>query len=949
MTPNRIYQVTVEALESVLAPRVVSLVLREGLGKLGRTPADMVLEDVESVLTEPAFRHLQALMPPDQARSAVTSFLERIRSAIEEPAAAVPASAASGGADPADATAVSASPAARPAESEAAGAPADAAPRIEALRTALRPFNLYFDWPEVRKLRAQLQVAEQELSTGLDAGASLDDAAAQLLLVEQKLEDQLVLQARELGELEEAYAIVQSLGGPRVRRLEALIGQIRHAQRDRELAEAEVQRAASIARDLRKLMESSVAQPYADDAALPPADDTTTQPASSDDELAPVTIDAALLPPEVSERLRRLDLDAERKQLEALEARHAELLRYLPSLAEGFAHVRAALAQEQPVGDALAQLGQELDDAAHTQRSHLQQELDALAEQLEALRDDDDGSLERALRVTLDVLREGLPPHADVVALRALYRGALDRADERARREAEAHAYAESRRQQQRAALQRLSEAVERDTGETTPGLDAPRQRLHEALTGLRTAEAEERLDEIALERAHQAEQHWEHALAERADDHQERLRARLRELEARLTTLPDTPALRARRAALRREVSDSATGDQLSRTQVATLTSLVEQLQADASAELAQRLDLLGKEAGDVSQPRVLRALQEAARELQSGRFPDVARLRALVGEEREHARERHQIRWQRLQQARVRLEPAGVAGIPHFSEALDSARSALDAGRSADAALAAAEAALDQVEEQIGSRLASFGPRLDTALATFAQVALLNNDDVAAVRRVLTHLDSQRDALRRISPGLQHQLDRSLAEAEHLLEGLAQAYEATRAIADQLVAGKVLDDVLGAFDAFAAEPVDDPDPASEAGTAGWAVSAPLQTLLADFHGLDDVDAAAVVSEDGDVRAGDLSHLDVLSSTTALRSAVQAWRALGAGLDADEPQLIDLALGDSHALLTAVGHDSHALLVVRSGGAISALTARLREQRPALVSAVADAARGPS
>ena len=948
MTPNRIYQVTVEALESVLAPRVVSLVLREGLGKLGRAPADMVLEDVESVLTEPAFRHLQALMPADQARAAVTNFLERIRSQIEEPAAPPP-EAARDVAAAADAEAVSAPPGAGAEQGDTAGAPADAPPRIEAMRAALRPYNLYFDWPEVRKLRAQLQVAEQESSAGLDAGTSLDDAAAQLLLVEQKLEDQLVLQARELGELEEAFEVVQSLGGPRVRRLEALIGQIRHAQRDRELAEGELQRAASIARDLRKLMESSVAQPFADDAARPPADGIGVRPAASDDELAPVTIDAALLPPEVSERLRRLDLDAERKQLEALEASHAELLRYLPSLAEGFAHVRADLAQERPVGEDLARLGQELDDATRTQRSHLQQELDALAEQLEALRVDDDGSLERAVRVTLDVLREGLPPHADVVALRALHRGVLERADERARRQAEVHAHEESRRQQQRAALERLAEAVDRETGETTPGLDAPRQRLHAALAALRTAEAEERLDEAALERAHEAEQHWEHALAERADDHQERLRARLRELDARLTALPDTPALRARRAALRREVTDSATGDQLSRTQVATLTSLVEQLHADAGAELAQRLELLGKEAGDVSHPRVLRALQEAAGELQSGRFPDVTRLRALVGEEREHARERGQIRWQRLQQARVRLEPAGVAGIPHFSDALDVARSALDAGRSADAALAAAEAAREQVEAQIGRRLASFGPRLDTALTTFARVALLNNDDVAAVRRVLTHLDSQREALGRISPGLQHQLDRSLAEAEHLLEGLAQAYEATRAVADQLVAGKVLDDVLGAFDAFAAEPPDDPDPASQAATDGWQVSATLQALLADFHDLDDVDAVAVVSDDGVVRAGDLSHLDVLSSTTALRSAAQAWRALGAGLDADEPRLIDLTLGDGHALLTPVGHDSHALLVVRSGGAISALTARLREQRPALTNAVADAVRGLS
>ena len=949
MTPNRIYQATVEALESVLAPRVVSLVLREGLAELGRAPADMELDDVEAVLTEPAFRHLQALMPADQARAAVTSFIERIRAEVEGPPERPPHGSEGDGGAAHEAEPGSAPPAAGHGAGSPGGARAGAATRIETLRAALRPFNLYFDWPEVRKLRAQLQVAEQELSAGLDAGASLGDAAAQLQLVEQKLEDQLVLQARELAELEEAFEVVQSLGGPRVRRLEALVGQIRHAQRDRELADAEIQRAAGIARDLRKLMESSVAQPLADDAELPPADDAAAQPVASDDELAPVTIDATLLPPEVSERLRKLDLDAEGKQLGALEASQAELLRYLPSLAEGFAQLRAELAQGRTVGDAIDRLQHELDDATRTQRSHLQQELEELANQLETLRDEDDGSLERAVRVTRDVLREGLPPHADMVALRALHRGVLERADDRSRREAEAHAHEESRRQQQRAALERLGEAADRDPGEATPGLDEPRQQLQAALTALRAAEVEERLDESALERAHQAEQRWEHALAEHADDQGERLRARLRELDARLSRLPDTPALRARCAALRREMADAARGSGLSRTHVATLASLVEQLHADAGAALEQQLDHLAKEAGDVSHPSVLRALQDAARELQAGRFPDLVRLHALVSDERKQARERDHARWQRLQQARVRLEPAGVAGLQAFSSALDAAHSALDSGRSADALLAAAEAALEQVEAQVDSRLASFGPRLDAALTTFAQVSLLNNDDVAAVRRVLTHLDSQRDALARISPGLQHQLDRSLAEAEHLLEGLAEAYEATRAIADQLVAGRVLDDVLGAFDAFAAEPADEPDPANAAGTAPWQATAALQTLMAGFGDLDDVDAAAVVSEDGVVRVGDLSHLDVASSTAALRSALQAWRALGSGLDTDEPRLIDLALGDSHALLSPLGHDSHALLVVRSGGAISALATRLRGQQPVLANAVAEAARGSS
>ena len=122
----------------------------------------------------------------------------------------------------------------------------------------MRPFNLYFEWPEVQKLRAQVQLLESEQEAGREATSLVDDAEAQLQEVEQKLEDHLVLQARELGELQEAFEQVRTLGGAKVRRLESLVHHIGEAQAGRQLAPAEVERARRLARDLRKLMESSV-------------------------------------------------------------------------------------------------------------------------------------------------------------------------------------------------------------------------------------------------------------------------------------------------------------------------------------------------------------------------------------------------------------------------------------------------------------------------------------------------------------------------------------------------------------------------------------------------------------------------------------------------------------------------------------------------------------------
>lgn len=920
MPPNSVYQAIIAALESVLPPRVVSLVLREGLTQVGRTAADLRLEDVEPILTGPAFRRLQTTMSAEQARAAVEGFLASVPAAVE--AAPEETSTPPTGAAQADGDADS------------------GRARLEALRDALRPFNLYFDWPEVRKLRAQLQLAEEEVEANLDAGASLDEAHAQLEVVRQKLEDRLVIQARELAELEEAFEVVVSLGGPRVRRLDALIGQIRQAQRSREVAEAEIERAAGIARDLRKLMESSVAQPIAADDAIAPFAETTHDDAtpSSDDDLPAVSIDETQLPAEVSERLRRLDLEGEAKAVAQLADAHAELLRFLPHLERAFETARASIDAGRLLGDALESLRADLLEATQTQREHLSEEFAALEAQLDALQgDDDDGALERALRVAKGVLDDGLPSFADVTRVRELHDALLSRHAARQRREEEQRARDSLRRETQRSLLERLR-GLEQAGRSAEAGLETQRRSLHDATERLARAEADDRLDDDAIQTALEAEQVWERALAAHSDDARARHTARVRALLARLGSIADHAALAQRRERLQRDLETAAHDASLGERHVETLGSMVEQLYADALDASARQLEQLAREAGETTDADVLDTFKEATRTIEAGAFPDLPAIAHRVATTLARQRDDEQRRWHDLQRAKLRYDAAAVPALVTLSGHMDRVQATLQRGQRAAAELAQAEAALSQVEREVAERLERFGPRLDAALETLVRVERLNNDDVAAVRRVLYHLDSQREALPRVSPGLQHQLDRALADAERRLPELEEAYEATRAIADRLVESNLFDDILSAFgDSDQAAP--EPDPSRT-----WSDADALHTLIASFRALDDVEAAAVVSGDGRLRSGDLGDLTLASLVPALRIADASWAALGGALGERAHDLVDLALGSRRALLTPVGDDVHAVVVMRSSGAVSALAARLRHHREALVEAVAHA-----
>lgn len=836
---NPVYQSAVAELETVLSPRLVSRALKDGLRQLGRSPDTADLHDIEKVLKSQVYRQLQVLMPVTQAKERVAGILERVAESVTGAATDRPA----------------------------AGGLEQQGERLDAMQAELRPFNLYFEWPEVQKLRAQVQLVESEQAAGREVPKLLADSEAQLAVVKQKLEDQLVLQARDLAEVQDVLEQVRAEGGTRVRRLETLVGQVAAAQDQRNLVQAELERAHRLARELLKAQEQPTgAEPGAALAATGPADAAAAHVPLADEPgtgavdqtgaAAHLQEDTEAEPSETSWRLHRVDIDAELHDLRALETDYSNLLEYLPELSTHLAELRSELEAERSVAHVTAGMRADLEAASSALRQDLREELEEMRSGLSALQPEVDVTeLDQTLRVTLGILNSALPTLTDVEHVRRLQLLAREQREVLRREEEQRKAGLE----EQADLLARLETTLLNREGDEA--VQAEVERLRAEFDQLRVAQSQSAVAHDLVSAAREAEEALARSLAARATEAADKMVAQLTALRAKLERLPVTATVTDRAAALRNEVQrlleaqenaaavagllldePDVTGGALMESELDSLSSEIEALRLELTSSLRGRLMRLAEEATELGNHPLLEHIQRALLGLELDRYPDLAQFQAALNQEREAHRQEQVEELKRLSQAASPFE--GQESGADLKALLADARARIEAGEPAQTLKRAAEL-VRELEEAADAKLAGLPARLDAALEALGPVSKLNSDGVTTVRRILYHLDSQRDALPRLSRGLQLQLEQALGQSERLLVDLRNEYEATRLVADQVVSGGLLDGVLGLFKA--------PAP-SMPSAAAFDREGALAAYLADDH----VTAGAWTDGDGKVLAGD-------------------------------------------------------------------------------------------
>jgi len=914
MTPSPAYRVCVEALEKVLSPRVASRSLHVALDAAGVSPQQATPDDLEPILKDAVFKQLQVAMPPERARDLVVEILEKIRASAEVPPAEAEGEAPSDRPPP-DSTGVTATHETatpknaatgteqahrQPSESEAPSTAQSEEPEeFTRLRSATRPFNLYFEWPEVRRLRALLARIEDVVQHGDEADLPelYEEARGSLEAVEQKLEDRLVLQAQELARLQESLEEVATLGGPKVRRLENMVKRIREAQDDRQLADAEVERGGALARDLRKLVASSVYREAESEGG-----------------------------PDLEARIKALDVDAELAEIDRLARDRAVLLEHREDLAQMLADARNQVQSGLTLGGELATLRERLEEERASQLGEVRRELQELSQRLDAKQDAWTPELRREHDVLRDIVADaGLPPLADLVRFRDRVELTLERS-ERAGRQAEAELA------DRRVRLDAQGERLERARHELLrygDDLDEPAvERLREAVEALRLAQAEERLDAELDEAVRLASE----AIAEGRRDHSDPEAAVHAQLITLLDRLDGLPASTDPEGTIElRKVIEARLDDPPDDPTLVTLAATVADAVAEATSVARRTLDRLSAEAGRWSLPQVLDAVRDANERLEDGRAPELGELERRLATEIEDTLADQLDRLHALERDAERLTDIDEEVEEALADALGRAREQVAAGDPAGD-LAQAEQRVAQLQVTLERRIGDVLPRLDAALSTFSTVERLNSDDVGTVRRILHHLDGQRDAFARVSPALRARMERSLQEAEDLLGSLVEEERTTRAIADQLMSGGNFDELLGLFGESGAGAEGEAGPQLPASDDDDAGGDAVDSWLAHNERRSDVSASGLLSRDGrHGRSQGMPDGRLDDWVPASQAVVDRMNDLGRALDLGEPRVVALEHEGGCLLL---GHDrsGSALLAGREPASLGLLVRELRE-----------------
>lgn len=753
---NAVYQTTVEELEALISPRVVSRALQEGLRLVGKTPETITVDDVDKILKEQVFRQLQVTMAVTEAKLKITQIIERLRNVGSE-------------------TASTQRTLAQQEET------------LIALQESLKPFNLYFEWPEVQKLRSQLKLLESEQEAGREASRLVQDARQQLGLIEQKQEDQLVNQARILTELEASIEGVRSLGGPKVRRLENLIGQVKEAQDRRQLATAESERALKLVADLRKLLESNVLGEEATsktDEVVEKSDQQAQPPES--------------LNPAINERLKQIDLDSERRELEKLATDHANLLVYQKDLAETVIRSRSLLDAQTSIAEMLELLPERFKEAAEQQQQALKEEIVQMQAAATAFDAVDLSDFEQRVQVLSGMLENALPSPRDMQHLRSVFQLAQTRY-------AELHAQTagdEAARQEQLTQQDESIRTLENSLAQHQDNMDliAQLSSLQAALTALKQEHEAGFSVPDALSAARQAEAQLLAAVAQLADAGQDQVQAQLRSLLSEFQSLPVEASLQDDAHAFAEKISVHLNEDTIEPSTFDTLTTELSNYKQGLRDLYRGRLEELNERAEALGATSLTSYLRSVAAELAQDIYPNLDDIEYSLKSALETRQTEQLDDIRLLEETLEAYKDSGTDKVDALAQRLAEARSELEHGSLVDD-LSDIQALIGALNTQLDERAADFVPRLDAALESYAQVAKLNSEEAADVGLILSHLDSQREALDKVSAGVKSELEASLQKAETMLVALEAQFEATQAVADQLAGGNALDGLFNLF----------------------------------------------------------------------------------------------------------------------------------------------------
>ena len=910
-----LYQALNQSLEPVLGERT-RMVLEEGVRRLGVSPDQLDPSQAEVILKRLVYRELQLRMSPTAARARIEEMLKEI--GAKDAPAKVEEALGEGSA-----------------EAKTEGLSAQAASQILGLEAGLKRFGLYLDWPEVGRLRGLVNV----IKGGSDPGtlrSLLREGREVLDGLEERLQSALLRQTRDIADLQMSLERVQSVGGPKVRRLENLLRQVQEAHKAETLAPAEVERARALPAEMRKLVESSVVQNptmegaiLLEEEAVQESQHPTVEMAWDDSELV-LDLDFEALTAEQQSRIREIDVAEDRRKLEALTERYAAALSR-PEVAEPLTLLQAELEAGTPLGERLAGFETTLKEAHAELVAETRVRYEWLRERLRHLEPSEKtASLSARLDIAGQTLQTGGLP-GEMGELEGMLSGL----------EAEEKAAKELRERQNR-----LKASLETLRAEAEAAL-LPYREHTEVEVFLATLE-DLPPQEDALSRARA---HLSTLLTGLAKEREEEGLARM-SLRAAVQALPTLEPLETGKQAVLQRLEQPG-----ARESFATLQTYVQNLTEHARALITSRLDALEARTAQLEvtlkeslgEPR--KALAAAREGLAKGEFSDPTPIEELL---EEFVAARRLAMAEELSRYEIAGRSLRGLGGEDLEAKVTQARAMLTAGELPD--LGEIHTLLGRMRRAQEALRAELGGRINALLESFESHKSVGGETVFRLKPLCDFLQSASERLLQLGASSLLEVRRTLEEAERLEGQLALEHQAARSVMEELQ-GMDLDSFLDVFDAPAAPPPPDPTPEPEKPKAAASVPqgepfphkengdsrpapqpmtmptpvtlpAEVQAALASFQ-MRGVESVALV-ESGRMLWGSLPIAD-----DKAQKIFDDLRSLAGELSSQPAQLAVLSLTQAIVVLIPLG--TKGLIVLAEKAMLSRLLIELEKQRDVL------------